>query len=479
MPSRELRGRLLTLLVLATLAGGLYLYARRADLIAQPRPVTGLLYPGLDPTAVDSLQVTLREGQDLRFERQPGGRWKITQPTQDEARQEWVELILDNLARAQVEPVEEAGAPVRAEAVGLEPPRHLIRFGFGGREHTLLLGDVEPLGRMLYARRSGDERIVLATRNLVTVLEGHGGDFVDPALFRGLAGPVSSVLVRETGQVVLDARRTADRWLLYLPEPVLADDSRLSTLVRSLTLADQERTLDARPGSGSFHATGLPDEADRAAGEDRGATRLELGVEGSPPVAVWLAAGWRQSADELVPAVRQGPAKIVGVPRGALNVLLNGAEFFRQTELLRPITERARSLRIERGGEALLDIRQGADSRWSFVAPERLAGKTVEAERIAGHSLLSEFLQRIDGLEAVGFTDPPGGEPEGRLVVGWNRAGQELVDRVDFYSFHDVGVVARSSERPSEGLIVHAKALDLLDPLQADLLRSTRAMQVG
>ena len=479
MVSKELRSRLLTLLVLAALAAGLYVFARREDLVSAPRPVSGLLYPGLDTTAVDSLYVTLRDDYDLQFERQPGGRWRITQPTQEEARQEWVELILDNLARAQVEPVEAPDGAVRAEAVGLEPPEHLIRFRAGGREQTLLLGQVEPLGRMLYARRSGDDRIVLATRNLSTVLEGHAGDFVDPTLVRGLAGPVTSVVVRDGGQPVLDARRVGGRWLLYQPEPVLADENRVAALVRALTLATAPRTLDATSDSERFHALGLPDLAEREAGDDHGATRLTLGTEGGAPVSVWLAAGWRESDVEDVPAVRQGPGKVVGVPRGSLNVLLNAPDFFRQHTLLEPIAERAESLRIDAGGETTLDIRRGADSRWTFVAPERLAGQLVEAERIAGHSVLSEFLARIDALEVAGFTDPPDGEPEGRLIVGWTRAGQDVVDRLELFPPGELpGARVRSSERPSEGLLVSATALELLDPLQADLLRSTRAMPV-
>jgi hypothetical protein len=478
MLSRDMRSRLLTLLVLLLLAGGLYVSARRADLIAQPRPVAGLLYPALDTTAIDSLYVTLREGYDLRFERQPGGRWRITQPTQDEARQEWVELILDNLARAQVEPVEGPAESVRAEDVGLDPPRHLIRFGIGGHEHTLLLGEVEPLGRMLYARRGGDERIVLATRNLVTVLEGHSGDFVDPSLIRGLAGPVTSVLVREAGQVRLDARRVGDRWLLYLPEPVLADGNAVSALVRSLSFLQQQRMLDPVPGSESFHSRGLPDEAERAAGEDHGAMRVSLGAEGEQPVSAWLAAGWPQSSDEFVPAVRQGPGKIVGVPRAALNVLLNEPGFFRQKELLQPIAERAEAVRIERDGQALLDIRRGSDSRWTFTEPARLSGELVEAERIAGHSVLSEFLSRIDALEVTGFSEPPAAEPSARLIVQWTRAGQGVVDRVDLYPADARGVPARTTERPSEGLLLSPSVLSLLDPLQADLLRSTRALPV-
>ena len=373
--------------------------------------------------------------------------------------------------------------------MGLEPPRHLIRFGIGDREQTLLLGDVEPLGRMLYARRSGDDRIVLATRNLITVLEGHAGDFVDPALIRGLAGPVTSLLVREGGTVLVDARRTGGRWMLYLPEPVLADENRVAGLVRSLAFLRSERTLNPTADPASCHEAGLPDEAERAAGEDHGAMRVSLGSEGAPPVSAWLAAGWREAAGDLVPAVRQGPSKMLGMPRAALNGLLNEPDFFREHRVLQPVSEAARSLRIDHRGETLLDIRQGGDSRWTFHAPARLAGELVESERIAGHSVLSEFLARIDALEAVDFTGSqaggfvnstvPTGEPVGRLTVGSIRGGQEQVDRLDLYQGEHGLAMARSSERPTEGLILNAKVFEqLLDPLQADLLRSTRALRV-
>ena len=45
---RDLRARLLTLLLLVGAAGALYVWARREDLISRPRPQTGALFPGLD-----------------------------------------------------------------------------------------------------------------------------------------------------------------------------------------------------------------------------------------------------------------------------------------------------------------------------------------------------------------------------------------------------------------------------------------------
>jgi hypothetical protein len=471
----ELRSRLFTLLLMAAGAVALLLYARREDALSQPRVPTGLLYPGLDVGAVTRLYISLRAGQDLQFERDPGSAWRIVEPAPEYGRQELVAVILDNLARAQVEAVEPAdGQPLSAENVGLDPPRHIIRFGDANREETLLLGEVEPLGRMVYARRHGHARIVLVTRNLVTLLQGHAADFVDSTLLRGLAGPVDMLRVTGPEGVRLHARRSGEHWTLELPEPVLGDDGKLSTLVRALAFVRHTDALITRPTATQLRQLGLPDDADIARGELRGATLVELGAPGEQPVRAWLQAGWEQQAGESVAARRGTASKVVGVPRLSLSMLTNDADSFRKRQLLPPIAERAEALRLERDGRVTLAIRRGKDGRWLFEQPERLAGEVVEATRVAGHSVLGDFLARLDALTATGFCDPPAGEPVARLGIEWTRAGTTTTDRVDCFPPTEAGVPCTTSERPGEGLLVPADVLELFLPLQADRLRSTR-----
>jgi hypothetical protein len=368
--------------------------------------------------------------------------------------------------------------PIRAENIGLDPPRHIIRFGDSAREETLLLGAVEPLGRMVYARRSGRPEIVLATRNLITLLQGHATDFVDPTLLRGLAGPVDLVRIVDPAGTRLDARRTGSRWTLHIPAPVPADDGKLSTLVRTLTFVRHGDVLVSRPTPTELHRLGLPDDDEIARGELHGATRIELGAPGEQPISVWLQAGWEDQQGTQVAARRAGAAKILAVPRITLAMLTNPAGFFRDRHLLPPITERAEALRMERGGEPTLSVRRGKDGRWLFEQPARLLGEAVEAERIAGHSLLGDLLERLDAVEAIGFCEPPGGEPIARLHVEWTRAGSTTTARVELHAPGPDGVPCTSSERPGEGLLVPATVLDYFQPLQADLLRSTRPLAV-
>ncbi|HEX5009590.1 MAG TPA: DUF4340 domain-containing protein [Planctomycetota bacterium] len=473
--SRELRSRLLTLLVLVAGAFALLVWAYRADVLSRPRPVTGALYPGLDVSAVDWLHLGLRGGHDLELQRETAGFWWIVQPAREYARQQRIDVILDNLARAQVEPVDEAQGKVVDADVGLSPPANVIAFRVGGRTETLSLGAVEPLGRMLYARRSGDDRVVLVTRNLVTLLQDTSDEFVDHALLRGLAGHVTHVAI-EGPQGRMRADHTGSAWALQAPGPVLADDDRLDQLVRSLQFVQQDSVLQARPTPDSLHAAGLPNAEDIARGDLRGATHVEVGALGQQPAGAYLAAGWQDQVG-LVAAVRDDFAKSLNVPRDALNLVGNPPDWFREHRLLPPVRERAESLRLESGGATLLDIRRGTAGRWSFAEPQRLAGSEVESERLEGHSLLGDFFGRIDELQVRGFTDPPTGEPWGSLLVGWTQAGRLRQDRVDLYQV-DGRVLAVTTQRPSEGLELPPEVLDLFTPLQPELLRSLRPLDV-
>jgi hypothetical protein len=198
---------------------------------------------------------------------------------------------------------------------------------------------------------------------------------------------------------------------------------------------------------------------------------LELGALGQKPVGAYLAAGW----DEVgtVAAVRDDFAKLLNIPRDALNLVGNPPDWFREHRLLPPVRERAESLRLETGGATLLDIRRGTGGRWTFAAPERLAGSEVESERLEGHSLLGDFLGRIDELQVRASPTALRG------AVG------QACHRLDAGRSPAPGprrplpggrrVLAVTTQRPGEGLELPPDVLDLFTPLQPELLRSLPA----
>ncbi len=476
--NRAVISRLVTFALLALLLYGawqLYRWAVREEFAGVPRAVSGALYPGVAPEAIDYVYLHLAQGQDLELQREPSGVWRITAPTEEIAREGWVRVFLEELTQAQAQLIENRGDVVPATVAGLEPPRFRITVGIGERRDTLLLGERDPLGKWVYARRPGGD-VFLATVNVTTRLRSHAEEWVEKRLLRGLRGRITKVRVEKPDGVLIDAVRQGERWTLHEPVAALADSERISQLVRSLEFVEQEEVLAGVPTEAHFVDHDLPTAAQAARGELEGATRIEIGAQGEGTVSALFAAGWEQRPD-WVPAVREDHAKLLVVARGSLNLLTNDAAFFREHRLLPPIAERAVSLRIERGDEVLLDVAQAASGAWIFAAPERLRGQRVESERVFGRSALGDLLARVDGTEALGFLPAPEGEPLGRVFVGWELAGSVRRDRVDLYAPGEI-VPARTTERPQEGLALPLEILELFDEQQADLLRSLSPLRI-
>jgi len=484
--SRSALSRLVTLVILALLAWGLFHVAREADRSVATPQVGGPLFPGFEPRAMDFLGMTFRDGHPLELERDEEGFWVITYPTEEQAQQEYVEVVLDNLANAQVLPIEEQAGDVQASDVGLDPPLFDMTFGHGEHRVTLFIGEFTPLHEGVYARVAGTDEIVQVTANLRTMVEQfRNQDYVDKHLLRGVRGPVSHVRIVKPEGLVLHAERTGSTWTIRAPVQGLADASRIQTLARTLGFAQQlypAGVVDRDITQSDLTGLGFPDEAMAARGEVGGATLLELGTDGREPVRAWLQAGWEDGENEIF-ALRGDRQKLLVVTRNDFNLVRNGTDFFRDRSLLPPVREHASRVAVQRGDEALLDIRRGRDGRWTFAAPERLADVAVDDQRMFGRSRLSEFLGRLDGLEASGFTDEPAyGEPDATLLVVWNRSGTERSDRIELHDLDALvteQVAARSTLRLGEGFLLDVEdVLPFLDPRLPDRLRDLAPVAV-
>lgn len=480
-----MKSRLATLVLLVIAAWALYHYAEREDAARRPPAEGGLLFPGLEPRSVDFLGMTLRGGHPLELERDEKGYWKITYPTDEEAQQELVAVVVDNLSRAAVVPVEAMGQAIRAEDVGLEPPLFKITFGSGPSRRTIFLGEFAPLKEGVYARLEGSDEIVLVTANLRTMVEQfRNQDYVDKHLLRGIRGPVTHLRVARPDGLLFDAARTGDTWTLRAPVSGPADGDRIQQVVRALSFAEQTYVAgvtDRDYTEQELRELGFPTRSMAAVGDWGEATMIEMGTDGAPPVRAFLQKDWQNGENDIY-ALRGDFVKLLVVERNDYSMLRNDTDFFRDHTLLPPVRERARRVRVEVGGEARLDMRMDARGVWTFSEPTRLAGVTVDSTRVDGRSLLGEFLQRLDGLRAVGFSDaPPTGEPDARLVVGWDLGGSERTDRIELYGLGapiSGAILARSTQRLDEGLLLSDDVRALLAPDVADGLRSLTPLAV-
>jgi hypothetical protein len=475
-----MRSRLLTLAVLGLLAFLLYRFGTAEDLAAVPPPSGGSLLPGLETRDVDFISLKFRTGAVIDLRRDGQGPWFIVFPTDELAQQEFVEVLLNNLALAKILPVEEQGADIEPEDVGLGRRAKSIVVGRGELRTTLLVGDRNPLGNGVFAQVQGQPHIGLATVNVDTMLESfRGQDYVDKHLLRGLVGTVDHIRVETPEGVLLDARRDGDRWSLTEPLEAEADGSRIVQLIGALRRIEQLYPPDIDPTPYELSQVGLPN-ADQVARSDWAeSTMVELGAPGEALVRAFIQTGWQTANDEVFVA-RNDLAKILLIERNHLNLLRNDTDFFRERRVMPPVRERAKRVSIRKGQDVLLDIRRDKSGLWTFYAPDRLAGVGVDAQRVDGRSLLRDFLGGLDGLRVESFDEQPESEPDARVRVDWNWAGR---DRTDTLSLFDIsagdGALGVVSGRPTEGLRLGPAVLDFLDPLLPDLLRSLAPIEVS
>jgi len=470
--------RIATLLIMLCLALWLFDFARGEDDRYEPPQLGGPLFPGLETRDVDFVSMSFRTGHVVDIRREPGGPWRIVYPTDELAQAEFVERVVENLAEARVIPIEGQTGPLDPEVVGLKDSPFSVTFGISGVRRTVLIGDVEVFGKGIYARVEGSKEIILTSPALRTMVEQfRAEDYVDKHLLRGLRGSVDAIRVERPDGVVIDARIDGNEWTIRAPVASRADSSRVPTLVRGLQFIQQVLVAAVDPDDSILEQLGLPNERQVAAGDWADSMMVQLSAPGEKPARVFVERDWMERADACY-AIRDDLHKLLEIERNALNLLVNGPEFFRERRVLPPVREHTRNFRIERDGQVGLDIRRDQQARWFFEAPIRLKGIEVDSRRIEGRSSLSDFLTRVDGVSVVGFCEAPEGEPEAVLRVGWKWAGRDRFDKIELFDLDQSVLRARSSFRPGEGLLLAARVLELFDPFVADEIRSLQPLEV-
>lgn len=464
-------------MLLATL--GLWWWGDLQD--ARDVPIeAGPLFPGLVVNDIDHLYLLLSQGGDLSMVREPLGSWRITEPGDEYAAQHRVATLLDTLSHAEGVPLDESSHTIHVEDVGLDPAKTMIRFTYHNRQHTLLLGAADDFGRYVYARRQGHPEIFLASRNLTTLLEGHGEQWVDPLLYRGLSGDVTRFRMERDDGWAVAIERQGRGWISSGEEGYLLDPERVQSFIRALRFVEKKRVISTRTAPADLHALGLPTTEEGIRGDLHGSTKVSVWAQGQDPAVVYLALGASWLEGTAVAAMREGSSKVLEVDPAAFGMLPRSVEDLREHRLFPPVVERARSLAMIREGVVLLDIRSDREGVWTFAAPANFAGELVETRRLEGRSPLRSLLGALDQLKAVGFCDPPTGDPTGRLLIAHDLGGVRRNDYLELYApLSDGRIPAKSSWRESEGLLLPPSVWDHFQPFHAHRLRLLSPIEVN
>lgn len=192
---------------------------------------------------------SIRRGEKvITLERGENG-WRMSEPVEDRADEKEIIALLGNVIRAKTERTLDASGDSLAD-FGLQNPPIIFTVHLKEKETPFILevGNTTPAGFSVYARRKGEEKILLAPDTVKTSLEKDAFAFRSKVLLSFAQEAVQAVSLRTDSLHVRLERQEKGKWRITEPVEVAADSGKVSDLLRSLT-QDQIQGFPDKPAS--------------------------------------------------------------------------------------------------------------------------------------------------------------------------------------------------------------------------------------
>jgi hypothetical protein len=222
-------------IILIVITIGLFLYMYRYEIIrVRQEEEASDFAKKVMPYESDSvrvLRVGTEEGDVVSLRDNSG--WKITEPVKTKVDQNEIDNLLSNLFAASIErELEEP--PDNLSQYGLETPNVSVHIeGTEFISDTLYIGEKNPTGTFVYARRSGNTQIFLLPQVIQSQLDKKLFDLRDKLVLDIEREEVEKfIIVGEHGRITCEKRD--DEWYILEPVDDMADRGSVSRVLSSV-----------------------------------------------------------------------------------------------------------------------------------------------------------------------------------------------------------------------------------------------------
>jgi hypothetical protein len=175
--------------------------------------------------------------------------WRMSQPVEDRGDEREITALLGNVIRAKIERTLEVRENIGE--FGLQTPAIVLTVQLTEKDQpfTLEIGSAVPAGLSAYARRPGEQKILLVPATIKTFLEREPFAFRSKApLFLDHEG-VKTVTVFWNALRLRLERRQKNEWWIAEPLEAKADPAKVSDLLRAVTQDQVTSFLDKPPAN--------------------------------------------------------------------------------------------------------------------------------------------------------------------------------------------------------------------------------------
>lgn len=324
---------------------------------------------------------SIRRGEKvITLERGENG-WRMSEPVEDRADEKEIIALLGNVIRAKTERTLDASGDSLAD-FGLQNPPIIFTVHLKEKETPFILevGNTTPAGFSVYARRKGEEKILLAPDTVKTSLEKDAFAFRSKVLLSFAQEAVQAVSLRTDSLHVRLERQEKGKWQITEPVEVAADSGKVSDLLHSLT-QDQIQTFPDKPASLKMVGLDPP----------RGEIRLTL--DGGTEATLLL--GEREKKEKGgVYARRSGEEQVLVLKETFLKEIPKQVADLRDRTLLALDREKVNTIELETPkGRTVLSK---AEDTWSMKEPE---------EASADQGMINDLLWDLTTTRVKEFVD--------------------------------------------------------------------------
>lgn len=204
--------------------------------------------------------IAIRKGEALIALKREGNGWRLTEPVQAAADSTEVTSLLHTLLEAGEERrIEEA--PRNLADYGLEHPSlHLsVTLKGGNTLPALLLGDLNPNGRSVYAKRPDQSAVFLVTVIVRVRADRKPDDFRDKTLLALEPNQVTQVTLIGKGQPIGLSKSDTQGWEIRKPITAKADAAVIGKLLWKIKDTRVDAFLDSGPDAKRRYGLERPD----------------------------------------------------------------------------------------------------------------------------------------------------------------------------------------------------------------------------
>jgi len=322
--------------------------------------------------------------QEIRLQKEPLGRWKITRPLETAADESMIGAILAALSASEVKrTVEEKPSAADLQNYGLDKPEVKVTLSLrnGIALPPILFGGKTPLGNSVYVRRGAEAGVLLTDASLRSNLERKLNDLRSKKILELRDEAVKQFALKGSrGDFALSKK--GDVWFIDQPRYYRADQVEVQGILSTIRSISAQDFIEESPSELKKYGLDKP--------------RLRVTVfmgeqEGSREILF----GSKREGHEEVYLVVDSKGTVYAVHESVLKQLEKDLTALRDKEILSFRQDQAAKVQIAAPKESLA-LAKGEKGEWRVEGPKK--GK-------AQQGAVADYLTLLNRLKAKGFAD--------------------------------------------------------------------------